>query len=193
MFRPTLQMLFSGPRSVEDVSISYPPDTSFASFTKAMTASVSVGGQTGRTGTSKYVRAWVSNQFGFPAHRCQVMVDGIFFEGNPLETEGSPHHWTDFKDAFEYPMLRYGYRNGWYVNICAADSIDPRLQILSLKWTKGYHRFGKTGIYRIELTAEAMKPCSFGHLILEIFHDKNDWKKLSVISAKPGRLWSRWW
>jgi hypothetical protein len=173
VFRPCVRLKHGGLRATETVSIIY------SGTSGALNATAS--------GQSRYVRVWVYNSFGFPAHRCQVFVDRILFAGEPIESERSPLHWTDFgDDTFEYPqVMRHGDKNGWYVDLCSADSVVPALQIQSLKGIKrGYHKFDKAGIYGIELSAEAAKPCSFGHLTVAVLYDGKDWQNLEIISAQ---------
>jgi hypothetical protein len=172
VFRPCVRLKYSGPRATEIVSVTY-------TGTRGLSSAVV-------TGQSKYVRVWAYNSFGFP-HRCQVFVDRILFQGASIESERSPLHWTDFgDDAFEYPqIMRHGYKNGGYVDVCSADSVFSTLQIQSLKGIKrGYHKFDKAGIYSIELSVEAAKPCSFAHLTLAVLCDGKDWRNLEVISAR---------
>lgn len=196
IFRPTLHMTWSGKRCVEMVDVYYEKTGYHPVDSPGNTASAGFYGTAKVKGHSKYIRAWIYNLFGFPAYRCQVFLDRILFNGKILEEEErSPLHWTDYKVTYEYPKsMRWRRRNGWYIDIWAADSIDPRLQIISLKGTRGYHRFHKSGIYTIELSAEANKPCSFGHLSLTVQHDGNNWQNLTVLSAKEGgKCFGRFW
>jgi hypothetical protein len=183
--RPHLRIEHGGDRAIEIVSVHYPIAQSQSFNFQNSTASFNVSGGTA-SGRSRYIRVWVFNSWGFPAHRAEVYVDRISCDGKVLESERSPMHWSDFKEAFEYPKpMRSGHQNGWYVDICAADSIDPRLQFLSLKGVeRGYHKYSEEGIYTIELTAEASKPCKFDHLTLTVGHDGKNWEGLTVISAK---------
>jgi hypothetical protein len=63
---------------------------------------------------------------------------------------------------------------------------------VSEKSKKGYHYFDKSGTYRIDMTAEALKPCSFGRFSLTVKFDASDWKSLQVVSAKSGKGLSHW-
>jgi hypothetical protein len=173
VLRPHVRLKHYGPRANETVSIIY------TGTSGALSATAS--------GQSRYVRVWAYNSLGFPARRCQVFVDRILFAGESIELERSPLHWTDFgDDAFEYPqIMRHGYKNGGYVDVCYVDSVFSTLQIQSLKGIKrGYHKFNKAGIYSIELSVEAAKPCSFGHLIMTVLYDGKDWRNLEIISAR---------
>jgi hypothetical protein len=193
LFRPTLQVTYEGPRIMEEVAIHYTLDRYDPFEGMATTASATVLGPVKRHGRAKYIRAWVHNLFGFPARHCRVYVERIWHDERVIESERSPLHWTDIDGAYEFPIIRMGYRNGSYIDICSTDSVDKRLQVISQKWTKGYHRFEKTGIYRIEMTAEGLKPCSFGRFILTVKFDANNWKDLQVISAQHGKKFLRWW
>jgi hypothetical protein len=160
-FRPTLQITDKGPYTIEEVAV------------PALNAK------------AKYIRAWVHNLFGFPAGNCHVMVNRILLNGRVIDAERSELQWKDY-DIFEVPAIRRGYKNGYYVNICAAYSTDSLFQVISHKWTKGYHRYDKTGVYRLELTAEAEKPCSFGHFVIDVGYDSADWRALEKIGTQAG-------
>jgi hypothetical protein len=170
MLRPSLHMVYRGQRVLENVSVHYP----------------------NRSVPGRYIRVWVYNFFGFPAYKCHVFVDKVLMNGKLLDSERSPLTWTDLDD-YELPILRFGYRNGCYINICASDSIDSSLHVVSLKGTKGYQRFYEEGIYTIELSAEGINPCSFGRLSIDVEHDGKDWQNLKVVSVRKGKKWSRWW
>ncbi len=178
---------------MEEVAIHYTLDHYDPFEGMATTASATVLGPVKRQGRAKYIRAWVHNLIGFPARHCRVFVDRILFEGKVIESERSPLHWTDIDGAYELPIIRTGYRNGCYIDICATDSVDERFQVISQKWTKGYHRFEKSGLYRMELTAESAKPCSFGRFNLTAKFDAANWKNLQVVSAEHGKKFLRWW
>ena len=190
--RPTLQITRHGPRIEEEVAVHYSGGGYDPFHSPGSTATVQLYGSSSRSGRASYIRAWVHNLFGFPARRCQVYVDSVRLDGTIIEFERSPLHWADLDGAYELPMIRQGYRNGHYIDICSADSIDPRLQLLSQKGLKGYHRFRDPGIYTLELTAEGMKPCSFGKFTLTISHDGRDWEGLRVLSAEQGGGLLRW-
>jgi hypothetical protein len=187
MLRPTLQITYAGPRITEEVGIriSHPP---FGSFQYPRTSP-----NVTRTGKAKYVRAWIHNLFGFPAHHCQVFANCIFYDGEIIEPERSPLHWTDVDDCFEWPMIRQGYGNGHYIDICSTDSITNGLQIISQKSKKGYHLFQKSGTYKIQMTVEALKPCSFGHFSLTVRFDGASWENLQIVEAEHGKGILRWW
>lgn len=191
--RPTLQITYRGPRITEEVAVHYPARTEQRNEFPGSSAITIVHSSPGATGRAKYVRAWVHNLFGFPARNCQVFVERISFNGNIVESERSPLHWTDLDETFELPLIRHGYRNGHYIDICATDSVDPRFQVISQKWFKGYHRYSQSGVYEIEMTAEASTPCSFGHLLMTVRHDAEDWKNLRIEAVRSGRgLLRRW-
>jgi hypothetical protein len=189
LLRPTLHIMYAGPRITEEVAIWY-SSANGGYFGTGTTASVTVPTKT--QGTARYVRAWVYNIIGFPAHRCQVFVDRIWHEEKIIEPERSPLHWTDVDDCYEWPRFRKGYENGHYIDICATDSVMRKFQIISQKSKKGYHYFDKSGIYRIEMTAEASKPCSFGHFSLTVNFDATNWRDLKVVSAEHGKKLLRW-
>ncbi len=193
LLRPTLQITYRGPRIGEEVSVHYPSRVDQWSEAAGSSTVSIVQMSSASNGRAKYVRAWVHNLFGFPARACQVFVDRIALDGRAIETERSPLHWADLDKTFELPAIRYGYKNGHYIDICATDSIDPRFQIISQKWMKGYHRFSQTGTYEIEMTAEAAKPCSFGHFVIKLGYETGSWKSLRIESAREGRGLSRWW
>ena len=194
LLRPTLHVIYEGPRIVEEVGIHYPNARydPFQGMATTATASA-LGSAPGQYGRAKYIRAWVYNLLGFPARRCQVFVERIWHEGKSIEAERSPLHWADIDGAYELPTIRHGKRNGHYIDICSTDSVDKTFQIISQKWTKGYHRFAKSGTYKIEMTAEAAKPCSFGHFNLVLNFDQNNWKSLQVVAAEHGKRFLRWW
>ena len=158
LFRPNLKIAHEGARMTEEVTIAYPTTI----------------------GKSRYIRAWVYNSFGFPAHSCQVFVDRVSHYSNLVERERSPLHWTDVDDCYLWPEMRKGYENGHYIDICQADSVLGRLQIISQKAKKGYHLFSDAGLYKIELTAEATKPCRFGSCTLMVDFDPAHWENLKV-------------
>jgi hypothetical protein len=187
LLRPYLQLVHGGPRAIEVVAVRYESTAAYDAYT----VTSSVLSKRESVGRSKYVRLWVYNAFGFLARHCQVFLDRISLDGKVLDDERTPLHWTDV-DVYEFPSLRRGYRNGHYIDVCAADSIDPQLQLLTQKGLKGYHRYPDDGVYTIELTAEADKPCSFGSFKFLIGHDGTDWQKLAVIAATPGPKWLRW-
>jgi len=178
---------------MEEVNVHYPvrSDERHESPGSSATTIISVSSE--RTGNAKYVRAWVHNVFGFPAHSCQVFVERILHDETVVESERSPLHWTDIDGAFEFPVIPRGYRSGHYVDICATDSVDKSFQVISQKWTKGYHRFRKSGKYRLEIKSEAMKPCFFGSLTITLDYDATDWKNLRVVSAKEGKRFCALW
>jgi hypothetical protein len=122
-----------------------------------------------------------------------VFVDRISHNSKIVESERSPLHWTDVDDCYEWPFIRHGYANGRYIDICATDSIRRELQIISQKSKKGYHYFNKSGVYEIDMTVEALAPCSFGHFSLSVKYDAANWKNLQVVAARHGKKWSRWW
>jgi hypothetical protein len=187
MLRPTLYITYAGPRITEEVGIqrSHPP---FGSFQyPRVNPDVTVDG------TARYVRAWVHNRFGFPAYHCQVFVDRILCDGRIIEPERSPLHWTDVDDCFEWSMIRRGYENGHYIDVCSTDSITKGLQVISQKSKKGYHLYRKSGTYRIQMTAEALKPCSFGHFNLTVKFDEMNWKSLQVVCVEHEKKILRWW
>lgn len=168
LLRPTLQIKDEGPYIIEEVSV------------PALNAK------------AKYIRAWIYNIVGFPARNCRVILNRIFLDGRLIESERSELQWKDY-DVFELPYIPQGYKKGYYVNICAAYSTDSLFQIISHKWTKGYHRYGQTGVYRLELTAEAAKPCSFGHFMIDVGYDSSDWRALEKLETRSGpgllRIW----
>lgn len=195
MLRPTLHLEHCGDRAVETVAVTYPLGYYDPFDSAGSTASGSFVGapsQRNRRGHSRYIRVRVRNLHGYPARQCRVFVDRILLNGKIIERERSPLHWMDYGDVFEWPLMRWGSKDAWYVDLCAADEIDPHLQIISYKGLKrGYLRFRDSGIYTIELSAEALKPCSFGRMVLNVRHDGKDWRNLQVISAKEGRKWIR--
>ena len=166
LLKPMLHVTHRGPRKTETVAVRYSVDASSSTFDFAgSTASVTTtykSEPSHRTGESRYIRVWVYNEIGFPARQCEVFVERIWLDERLIDDERSPLHWTDIDGAYDFPMIRRGYRNGHYIDVCASDSIDTRLQVISRKGLKGYHRFDKPGMYKFELSAEASTPCSFG-------------------------------
>lgn len=193
LLRPTLQVTYQGPRVVEEVAIHYPASIREWPESAGSTASVMVAVSSAQDGRARYVRAWIHNLFGFPARSCQVFVDRISLDGKTIEPERSPLHWADLDGAFELPAIRRGYKNGHYIDICATDSVDPRFQVISQKWMKGYHRFPQSGEYEIEMTAEAATPCSFGHFAIRLHYETGNWKSLRIQSVREGKGLLRWW
>lgn len=195
MLRPTLFLEHRGSRAIETVAAFYPLGRYDPFESAGSTASVSYVGtpsERSRRGRSRYVRVRVRNLHGYPARQCQVFVERILLNGNVIESERSPLHWMDYEDLFEWRLMRWGKKHAWYVDVCAANEIEPCLQIISYKGLKrGYHRFDDPGVYTIELSAEALMPCSFGRMALSVRHDGKDWKNLRVVSAKEGRKWIR--
>jgi hypothetical protein len=166
VFKPHLKLDYTGPRKTETVAVYYQANA--------------------LSGQSRYVRVWVHNSWGYPAHNVEVFVDRILLDGVVIENERSALHWCDFPDTFEYPKpMKRGERNGHYVDVCAADSIDPRLQILTMKGlTRGYQRFQKSGEYTLELSAEAQGSCCSGGFNITVKNDGKNWKNLEIVSAK---------
>lgn len=179
VFRPRLRISHEGRRRIETVSISY-------AYSRSETAGSTAYNVSGVSqGRSRYVRAWVFNASGYSARHVEVFVNRISLNGEAIEGERDPLHWADYEDSFEYPKpMHRGYKNGWYVDVCASDSIDPRLQIISLRGIKrGYLKYSDPGTYKIELSAEADRPCSFACLDLIVSHDGKNWESLEVLSA----------
>ena len=188
VLRPHMRIVHRGVRKVETVAVKYRVEESSMEFSGSTAYGISSSNLT--VGDSRYIRAWVINDWGFPAHHCQVFVERIWLGDRLIDDERSPLHWTDLSDhAFSFPYMRHGDRNGRYVDICSADSVDSRFQVISQKWTKGYHRFAESGVYKLELCAEAMRPCSFSGLTLLVRHDQGCWKNLHVVSADEARGW----
>jgi len=185
--RPTLHMSYEGSRIKEEVSIWY----EVATTASPGNLSVPAGKMEGK---SRHIRAWVHNLIGFPAHNCQVFVQRIWRDDNVIEAERTPLHWTDEPDScFVLPLMRWGHENGHYIDICSTDSVAKRFKIHSQKSTRGYHNFDKSGVYKLDLAAEALTPCSFGKFSITVNFDGGNWKNLQILSVKPGRKWSRWW
>lgn len=191
MFRPRLCITHRGERKVEQVAVQYPSGYYDPFHSTVSTATMNMHGETYRVGRSKYIRAWVYNTFGFVARRCQVFVENIWLESRLIESERSPLHWTDLDDVYVFPAMHHGHKYGHYIDICSSDSIEPTLQIISQKAKKGYHRFRESGIYRIELSAEADRPCRAGHLMLTVSHDGN-WDNLHIVSTRESRPFLYW-
>jgi hypothetical protein len=193
MLRPHLHVEHSGVRRVETVAVSYtalrqslftPPGSS--------AHGESISGIS--PNHARYIRAWVFNDWLWcPAARnCQVFVEAIWLNNRLVDDERSPLHWTDLNSAYSFPSMRRGYKNGHYIDVCAADSVDNRFQVISQKWTKGYHRFHQSGVYRLQLCAEALWPSSFSHFALTVGYDNRRWNDLHVISARETRRWMPW-
>ena len=120
-------------------------------------------------------------------------MDRILHNGRVIEDERSPLHWAD-QDSGVYELaLRRGDRNGKFVDVCASDEIDPRLQIISQKATKGYNRYSDPGSYEFEISAEAHAPCSNGKLLLHVCFDGKRSDSLEVIFSKSSRKYFRIW
>jgi hypothetical protein len=191
MFRPHLCITHRGERKVEQVAVKYSRGH-YEPFDSVLSTATVIGhGESSFIGKSKYIRAWVYNTFGFVARRCQVFVENIWLDHRLIEAERTPLHWADLDDVYVFPAMHQGHKYGHYIDICASDSIEPTLQIISQKAKKGYHRFKESGIYRIELSAEADRPCRAGHLMLTVRHDGN-WNNLHVISARESRPFIHW-
>jgi hypothetical protein len=171
---------------IEDVAITYP--AAGESLISNSTASMTIIGSAGRNGISRYIRVWVYNRWGFPAHNCQVFVKRILVDGKILEPEKSPLHWSDEKGKYEWPFLRRGHENGHWIDVCACDSVTGIFEIISQKRLSGYHRYNRSGTYRIELSAEAVKPCRFGEIALTVKYDNSNWRKLMVIGTEEKRV-----
>jgi hypothetical protein len=192
LLRPTLHIAHEGKRITEEVAVRYPAGIYDVFSSPGSTATVTSTRRGGETGRARYIRAWVHNLVGFPARRCQVFVDEISLDGETIDDERSPLHWADIDGAYELPQIRRGRRNGAYIDICSVDSVHPEtLQVISLKWTKGYHRFNRRGDYMLRLSAEANKPCSFGKMNIVIRHD-GTWQNARVVKVESGRKLSRW-
>ena len=187
MFRPILQIEHGGPLAVEEVAVRYPLGFYDALDSPGSTMTVT-GASRIKSGRSRYVRVRVYNVGGFSAVHCRVFVERIWLDGRQVESERSPLHWADRDGVYELPEpMRRGERNGLYVDVCASDSVDPTLQIISQKALKGRHRFDKSGLYKIELCAEADTPCSFGHFALCVRYEVGNWDSLHVVSIKQQR------
>jgi hypothetical protein len=88
-------------------------------------------------------------------------------------------------------MLRQGFRNGHYIDVCASDSLDSRLQLFTEKGKKGYHRFSEKGNYKIEIKAESSNACRVGRMLLIVGYD-GEWKNTHVITTRENRLFMPW-
>jgi hypothetical protein len=186
VLKPRLQMTHKGERKVEIVDIHYPSkryDPFDSPGSTATVVSVAIGSRSTR-GRSRYVRAWVYNWSGMTARNVRVFIDKISVGDRILDAERSPLHWTDLVDIYALSDLDKGYERGAYIDICASDSIDQRFQIISQKSTRGYHRFNESGVYRLELSAEAAKPCKAARMILQIHYESMKWQSLRVISVR---------
>lgn len=181
MYRPRLFMEHRGTRKVEDVAIHYkrePVDP----FLAATTASITWGSDT-VTGKAKYIRAWVYNEFGATAEACEVFVERIWLDGRLQDDERSPLHWTDLDNVYLLPQMKSGYRFGHYIDICAADSVKNKFGIISQKALKGYHRFGQSGLYKLEVTAEAHGFCRQARMTITLRYSSQKWNDLHVVSV----------
>ena len=189
---PRLHITHKGERKVEMVNVSYPLSRYDPFTSPGSTATITTLDGTDSYGTSKYIRVWVYNASGITARRCRVYVENVWLDKRPIEAERSLLHWTDLDGMYELSDMSRGYRNGHYVDVCASDSIDHRLQLISQKALKGYHRFSESGVYRCELSAEAEKPCHTAHFVMNIHYDNRDWSGLRVISTTESRAFLHW-
>jgi hypothetical protein len=192
IFRPLLRIEHEGERRVEDVAVRYPLGFYDAIDSPGSTMPVTGGSRFG-DGHSRYVRVWIYNALGFPAHRCRVFVERIWLDGKIIEEERSPLHWADRDGLYELPEeMPWKRANGAYVDVCASDSIDNKLRVISQKWIKGYHRFVESGRYKIELSAECARPCWRGHFALTVSYDARKWDALRVVSTKECKRFMGW-
>lgn len=191
MFRPILILSYERKRKNEEVAVEYPSNFSQV-FESPGSSAITVSNFTSaRGGRAKYIRAWVYNRFGFPARDCQVFVERILWNGRVVESERSPLHWTDEDVEFDRPTINWRSERGRYVDICATDSVDGKFQVISKMWTKGYHRYEKTGTYTLKLRADAMQPCLEGLLTITLDYDAENWRNLRVVSAVSRKaFWS---
>ncbi len=193
VLRPMLRLEHRGERKVEEVAIDYPLGNYDPFDSPGSTATMQgLGELPTRHGRSKYIRVWVFNLCGFRARGCRVFVERIWHDGRLIDNDRSPLHCTDLDGVFELRELFSGYRRGHYIDICATDSIDRRLQIKSQKSRKGYHRFNASGTYRLELSAESSNPHWAGHLFITVRYDADNWENLRVISSQEGRPFLPW-
>jgi hypothetical protein len=194
MLRPHLRIVYQGERKKEVVSVKYSFDEyQRLDFLGSSAQDFGNYSLSHTSGEALYIRARVFNDWGFPARNCEVYVERIWLNERLIDDERSPLHWTDFSaDAYTVPMMRQGHRYGRYIDICASDSIDKRFQVISQKWTKGYHRFRQSGTYKLELSAEGATPCSYSHFMLIVGYHAEQWKELTVISANEARKWWTW-
>jgi hypothetical protein len=196
IFRPAMRIEHRGERKIEDVAVNYPSGAYDVFGSPSSTGTVTSHDPrmaTRKYGHARYVRVWVYNAQGFPAHRCRVFVERIWLNGRLVESERFPLHWSDRDGVYELPgEMPWLYRNGAYVDVCSSDSIHPIFQVISRKWTKGYHRFTDSGVYKLELTAESDRPCWRGHFALTVSCDPQKWDSLKVVSAKECPRFMGW-
>ena len=106
IFRPTMRIEHEGERKVEDVAVSYPLGK-YDPF-DSMGSTATIGYDSRRTfsprrGDTRYVRVWVYNAQGFPAHHCRAFIERIWLNGRIIESERSALHWADVDGAYELP------------------------------------------------------------------------------------------
>jgi hypothetical protein len=186
MLRPIFHIEHRGERKTEIVAVRYedPPDD----FQTVSTASTSRIGPRGR---SKYVRAWVCNTGLSAAHGCRVYLEHLWINDRLVESERSPLQWADL-GVFELPRMERGDRRGHYIDICAADSVNGRFQMISQKAQKGYHSYSEAGTYKLELSVEASSFHIKGRMLLILRYEPDDWRELSVISTRTKHRFIPW-
>ena len=112
---------------------------------------------------SIFVRAFVWNSGGTSAEDCSVVVSRIW-KDDGLAPDHTflrfPLCWTmaeSGSERFAPRKLLPGKANGYRVDVCKVDGIDPRLQIMSeaSHTLSGRHRYDESGLYVIELVARS--------------------------------------
>jgi hypothetical protein len=188
LYKPILHLTHKGERRIETVRIKYEHNQY-----KAIEGSpaLAVAGQAHIFGNAKYIRAWVNNVRGFTAQNCQVFIERIWLGNRLLDDERTLLTWTDLPETYTLEEMRKGYRQGHYIDICASDSCDPRLKIISQRQLRGYHMYPDHGTYTLELCAEARKPCHSGRFMIKVKHTGNP-DGLHVVTTREGSDLFNW-
>ena len=103
----------------------------------------------------KYIRLWIYNTGLLAAESCIVFVQKILFGGKVIGgVRSAPLHWSGTKGQFSCPRLVHGFKNGRWVDLCAADE-DGYLELISeLRLKQREHKFTGYGRYELTLVAE---------------------------------------
>lgn len=110
-----------------------------------------------------FVRAFVWNYGMSVAEDCTVSVDRVWKDGALAPDHRYlrfPLKWTMIDagaERFAPRKLLPGKANGYRVDVCKVDGVNPTLQILSeaSHAPSGRHRYADPGVYAIELVAQS--------------------------------------
>ena len=127
-----------------------------------------------------FLRLVLDNIGPHTAHESLVYVTRIERNALVIEKDPSPLAWTDEpKDRWFTPrQIARHQTHRYYIDVCASHAYDGSLNVLSQKWTKGYHRFSESGTYTIDVVAKSLGVSSEGRAQMTIQYDNSRWDSL---------------